>query len=214
MRVMITDKGTKVYLVEVVKGLLSESNKVSSLLKKVDFQVGALPISKEELIALKDIEGELPEDEMSMSTPEIAYSQNLEKFGKVMMPPPSYSVLIEYCRKNDIKVVGIDMDEEHFTAAYCRHVSGLELIRQSMWEKKLLRRKFESSSPKDFALEWDKLVNRFSGFQKLEYHREKVMSKNIKRLTRAYDVFFIVEYERLEGILSVMDGWGWEEKSS
>ncbi|MFO8110743.1 MAG: hypothetical protein R6U17_09555 [Thermoplasmata archaeon] len=195
-------------MIGVIKGLVSESEKVKGALKKIEFQVAALPISREELKALKNLTGE---DELTMSTPEIAYAKNLQKYGKVKIPPPSYLILLDHCTKREIQIEGIDMDEEHYTSAYCKYVSGLELMRQSMWEKRLLKKKINHHSPIEFALEWDKLINKYKGFRKLEKHREKVMSKNIKRLSRKSNVFSIIELERLEGVLEILKDLDWDE---
>lgn len=210
MRIFSTDKGTKVHLMGVVKGLVSESGKVKETLEEVPFQIGTLPISKEDLVGLGSLE-RLPE--ISMSTPEIAYARNLQRYGEVRIPPPSYIVLLEHCRTNSIRIEGIDMDDEHFTSAFCKHISGSELIRQSMWEKRLLKKVVESDSPEEFATRWDKLINKYKGYQRLEAHREMVMAKNMRKLSRNSDLFSIVEVERIQGIMSIMKGWGWKEVS-
>ncbi len=209
---LTTDKETRVYLFDVVKGLVSESDKLKAVVNKIEFQVGTLPVSKEGVAALKSVTKK--DDEFSMSTPEIAYARNLQSYGEVRIPPPSYLVLLDYCRERDIRIEGIDMDEEHYTSAYCKYVSGLELIRQSLWEKRLMKKNINPPTSKEFVLQWDELINKYTGFRKLERHREKVMSKNIRRLSRKFHVLSVIELERVEGILEKMKDWGWDEDSS
>jgi len=209
---LTTDKGTKVHIFDVIKGLVSESHKLKAMIKEVDFQVAALPISSEEVTALENLTEE--HEEPVMTTPEVAYAKNLRQYGEVRIPPPTYLIMLEYCTKRNIRIEGIDMDEEHYTSAYCKYVSGLELVRQSFWEKRLLKKIVNPPTSKEFALEWDELINKYDGFRKLESHRERVMSKNIRRLSRKSNVFSIIELERVEGILEKLKDWGWKIHSS
>ncbi len=205
-----TDKGTVVHLMGIVKGLVSESRRVKERLKEVDFEKGALPISPEEVDALCNlIESQFEEGEYQLSTPEIAYVQNLKRFGEVRIPPPSYTIFLEYCTEADIEVEGIDMDDEHYTAAYCEHVSGINWIMQSYIEKRLLKKEVQAKTPREFAIEWDRSINRLSGFQSLEENRERVMAKNLQRLSIKSDVFTLIEYERSKGVLKILKDKGW-----
>ncbi len=196
--------GSRVFLMGVVKGLTSEAERVESKLEKLDhdFKVGTLPISGEELDGLKQLLDDDSKDvDIQPSTPERIYAENLERFGEVSLPPPSYIFFLRYCRENDKEIEGVDMDEEHYTMAYCDHVTGVQWLRQSFREKRLGKRSIDAENSREFAMEWDNLINKLKGFQKLEEHREEVMAKNIKRLSKRGDLFCILEVERMEGII-------------
>lgn len=201
MHTLRTSENNIISLEGVVKGLVSENSRVEKIYKNVDFSVGGLPISVEELNSLKEIKKNGIEPEYFMSTPEIAYAQNLKRFGDVEIPPPSYMGFIDHCDTRDIPVHAIDMDDDHYTMAYCKHVSGSNWIMQSFMEKRLLKKPIDADSPVDFALKWDAKINRLSGFQALEENREEVMAKNLERLSRKGNVFSIIEVERLNGIV-------------
>ncbi len=202
-------QGKIILLVGAVKGLVSKANELLNEYKRSDFDIGALPISKEDLEGLKYFIDNPDDFDLELSTPEKAYARNLQEFGDVSMPPPSYISFYEYCIENEIPIHGIDMDDEHYTMAYCDHVSGLQWIRQSFIEKKLLKTNIDASTPEEFAVKWDERINHLSGYTDLERHREKVMGKNLERLSRKGTVFSIVEIERMDGVIEELkrDDW-------
>ncbi|MEF8831918.1 MAG: hypothetical protein V5A66_00180 [Candidatus Thermoplasmatota archaeon] len=193
--------GSKVYIFGVVKGLVSGADKLEKKVKKLEFEIGGLPISEEEKKGLKEfIESDDIETEVEPSTPEKAYAEKLQKFGEVSLPPPSYTFFMKYCLENDIEIEPLDMDEEHYTMAYCDHVTGVQWIHQALREKGLRRKKIEAENPAEFANEWDHFINKLKGFQKLEAHREEVMAKNIDRISARGNMVVLLEEERIEGV--------------
>ena len=93
------------------------------------------------------------------------------------------------------------MDDEHFTAAFCKYVSTLEMVRQGRCEKKWDRHVFKAQTPEDFVVEWDRVVNWLPGYQALERAREEWIAKGICILNKKHDnVLVIVELERLAGV--------------
>ncbi|MFW6196815.1 MAG: hypothetical protein ACOC5D_05715 [Thermoplasmatota archaeon] len=193
--------GSKIYMMGIVKGLVTEAEKVKNNMKSLDFEVAALPISKEELDGLKEFIEEDDEIEIEPSKVEKMYAERLSTFGEVSLPPPSYVSLLKFCEEENKRLESLDMDEEHYTMAYCKHVTGTQWLRQAFREKSLSRKKIKAETPKEFALKWDKVINKLKGYQELEVHREEVIAKNIKRISKKGDVFCIVEVERMEGII-------------
>lgn len=197
-----TEEGATVYLIGVVKGLVSEAERIEKSISNIDFEVGGLPISKEELSALEEmIDNKIEDIDYELSIPERAYARNLSRFGEVEIPPPSYMALLKICRKRGIDVEGLDMDDEHYTMAYCDNVSGVNWIMQSFREKRLLKKEINADTPVDLALKWDKTINKLSGYRKLEELREDVITKNIMRLSKRGKLLSVLEVERLEGIV-------------
>jgi len=201
-----------IYLVGIVKGLTSEGDRIGKIVEEIDFDIGALPISREELKALEDYTLEEEKDEYQLTTPEIAYARNLEKFGQVEIPPPSYISLLSYCKKEGKEIRGLDMDDEHYTMAYCEHVSGTNWLMQSFREKRLMKKKVDAKDPRKFALKWDRIINRLSGYKELEEHREQVIAKNLKRFAKKGVLFAVIEFERLEGVIENFDLEVWSHK--
>ncbi|MFW5953116.1 MAG: hypothetical protein ACOCSJ_03045 [Candidatus Natronoplasma sp.] len=200
--------GSKTHILGVVKGLVSEAKRLEREVKKINFEVGGLPISREEKKGLKEfMERKDIETNVEPSTPEKVYAEKLKRFGDVSLPPPSYTFFMNYCLENDIEIVALDMDEEHYTMAYCEHVTGIQWIHQALREKKLRRKKIEADDPVEFANEWDRFINKLKGFQELEAHREKVMAKNIDRFSGRGDMVVLLEEERMDGV------WGHLKRS-
>lgn len=201
--IMESPSGSILYLEGIVKGLVSESLKVKKRSRDLDFDIGCLPISIEDLRSMISL-GDLENLDIEMSIPEMAYANNLERFGQVRIPPPSYAVMIHECKRQGKPVEAIDMDDEHYTMAYCKHVSGTNWIMQSFRDKRLLKKNIPGEDPVEFALSWDKEVNKLSGYRELERHREVVMAKNIYRLSKKGAVYAIVEVERFSGIVDTL----------
>ncbi|MBS3781270.1 MAG: hypothetical protein KGY66_00560 [Candidatus Thermoplasmatota archaeon] len=192
---------SKIYLFGIVKGLVSEAERLEKEIKKLTFDVGGLPISKEEKKGLKEfMERKDIETDVEPSTPEKIYAEKLKRFGQVTLPPPSYTFFMNHCLENEIEIEALDMDEEHYTMAYCEHVTGLQWIGQALREKGLGRKKIEANDPVEFANKWDRVINKLKGFQELEARREKVMAKNIDRLSERGDMVVLVEEERIKGV--------------
>ncbi len=202
----LTINGSKVYLFGIVKGLISEGDRIKKELNglRSDFDVGCLPISKEELAGLRDFveKGDADEEiDIEPSSPEKTYAEKLSRFGEVSLPPPSYTFFLNYCEERDIDIEAVDMDEEHYTMAYCEHVTGPQWIRQAMREKTLRRRKVKAETPEEFVLKWDDTINKLTGFQELEHHRERTMAKNIKRISNRGVLVSLIEEERIKGVV-------------
>ncbi|MGM0510778.1 MAG: hypothetical protein ACQESD_06590 [Thermoplasmatota archaeon] len=202
-----------ILMVGIVKGLVSEGDRIGKIVEEIDFDIGALPISREELKALEEYTKEDDSEEYQLTTPEIAYARNLEKFGQVEIPPPSYISLLRYCQGNDKEIKGLDMDDEHYTMAYCEHVSGTNWLMQSFREKRLVKKKVDAKDPRKFALKWDRIINRLAGYKELEEHREEVIAKNLRRFSKKGVLFAVIEFERLEGVIENfdLDVWSHEE---
>jgi len=201
---------TKIHIIDVVKGLNSEVDKVLDRIKSFDFDVGCIAISEGELEGLKIMVKGNKELSIEPNAPERIYAENLSEFGEVSLPPPSYVAFVKYCMEQDIKIIAVDMDEEHYTMAYCEHVSGTQWIMQSVREKRLKGKKFDCDDPRDFAIEWDKTINKLKGYQDLEEHRENVIAKNLVRVSKKGNGLVLMEVERVEGVLKNMQDMGWE----
>ncbi len=201
---------TQIHLIDVVKGLNSEVDTVIDQIKGFDFDVGCIAISKNELEGLKNMIEDGKDFSIEPNAPERIYAENLSKFGEVSLPPPSYIAFVKYCMEQGIKIMAVDMDEEHYTMAYCEHVSGTQWILQSVREKRLKTKKFDFDDPRDFAKAWDKSINKLKGYQDLEEHRESVIAKNLVRISKKGVTLALIEVERVEGVIKNMQDMGWE----
>jgi len=202
---VITVKGSKIYFVDVVRGLKSEAARVKLAIEDVKPDIIAMSVSKEEIEGLKDYIKEPYEVEMSRY--EELYAKNLSKFGDVFLPPPCFLAGLEEANNRRIELVGVDMDDETHTVAYCALVSGSELFRHTTRFNLLRLKSFRASTPADFVKIWDRKVNNLRGFRELEKERERFIAKELTRIGTGAGskILAIVDVERSDGIRVLLD---------
>jgi pheromone shutdown protein TraB len=171
----------------------------------------ALSISPEGLEAMGKPDG-LKTDRNAPSNPEEEiYIHGLSEFGEVIKPPPCFSMALERAKAMNIPVKALDMDDEHYTLAYCKHVNTMDMIRQGHSRKSMPKHRFVSKTPEEFVLEWDDLVNRLKGYRELENSREEWLAKGISKLAqKEAGILAIVELERLKGVEKNLRSMGCE----
>ncbi len=195
--------GVTVHVLGVVKGLVSEKAKVREAILSLNPDVVGLGISAEELEALK-----VKEDysKYEMSTLEEVYSVYLESFGQVELPTPAYVEAMDLCAEKHIDLVALDLNDSEYTDAYCARIGAMEMVRESFFTRGITRKRFNISSPEEFALDWDKRVNKARGFRELEEDRERHMAEAIRSLAKEKKVVLgIIEYERHEGVADLLE---------
>ncbi len=190
--------GCDIHILPVVKGLISEEEKVCQAIHEVQPDAVAISVSQEELDGLKNKEDY---DKYEMSDLEIAYAAHLETFGEVQLPPPCYVRSMDLCAERSIILVPIDMNEEEFSEAYCSQVGTFDLLKESFFSSRVVKKKFDLTSPERFVEDWDSKVNKAKGFQELERSREKHMAKALQQMTHKYRrILAVVECERAKGV--------------
>jgi hypothetical protein len=192
-----------IYLTGAVRGLVPEGYRITALAKRISPGVLGLSVSKEGLSAMS---AHGPAKKAEPANPEeAAYIRGLSAFGEVVKPPPCYSAALE----TGIGVVALDMDDGHYTAAYCKYVTTLDMMRQSGGRKLILRHRFSAKTPEDFVVEWDRLVNRPRGYRTLERAREAWLARGAARLAKDHGkALVVVEHERLAGVAKNLEKSG------
>lgn len=186
----------------IFKGLVSEEDKVQRAFDAVSPKVVGISLSKEGLAALKL---NLPPSAYDLSEQEHIYKALMETFGEVQLPTPAYVSAYQLATRTGIPLIPLDMNDDLYTQAYCEAVGGLDLVRESMASRRLAKKKFDISSPEAFILDWERKMNRISGFRRLEIAREAHMAKAIENLTKKYTVILaFIEYERAEGVAKIL----------
>jgi pheromone shutdown protein TraB len=200
----ITVKGSRIYFVDVVRGLKSEATRVKLAIQEVKPDLIAMSVSKEEIDGLRDYIKEPYEVEMSRY--EELYSQKLSRFGDVFLPPPCFLAGLEEAENNRLELVGVDMDDETHTTAYCALVSGSELFRHTTRFNLLKLKSFRADTPADFVKVWDRKVNNLYGFRELEKERERFMAKDLTELASVSKkkILAVLDTERAEGVRALL----------
>ena len=192
---------SRIILIGAVRGLISEGEKVKREFNRFKPNIIAISVSREAIQAMAEHTASKKETPEPANLEEEIYIEGLSEFGDVVRPPPCYSEAWKLASQNRIPIWGLDMDDEHFTTAYCKYISTLEMVRQGRNEKKWTRYAFYAKTPQEFVIEWDALINRMPGYQALERAREEWIAKGICALAKKYDkVMAVVELERLAGV--------------
>ena len=187
-----------------VKGLVSDSRKVSDLIMEIKPQAVCLHISREEIEGLEDYI-ENGSEELDPSNYDVIYSRKLSKYGKVKFPSPSLISGMKTARKIGAEIYPLDLDEESYSELYTSRISGMTMIRSSLKLKSINRMKFSQKTPEDFIIEWDKVSNQMRSFRELEEKREEHMAKQILEIHKEKkSIVCIIELERMKGILGYL----------
>jgi hypothetical protein len=184
-----------------VKGLERERRSVRQAILEGRPEVVALPVSAEGLRGLRAIwKGREPE--IFLSHYEQIYAVKLARYGKVGVPPPSFTEAYAAASGEGISVRAIDLDENAFSDAFVETISSANLIYHSLRWRWLRRRRFNQPTAREFALAWDRAITSLRGFRNLELRREEHMARELARLCkRRARVLAVLELERMEGVL-------------
>jgi pheromone shutdown protein TraB len=191
---VISNRGSSIHILPVIKGLVSEIEQVKEAFSQAKPDAVAISLSKEEIEGIRN----LPEDyEPELSRYDEIYIIGLSKFGEVAAPPPCYVAAIEIADSEGIPVIPIDIDEASYTELYCASVSGTTLFRNSTRTWYLRRKQFAADTPEEYVVKVDRAFNNMRGFRRIEEERAAWMTKQLLRASEGAErLLAIVEYER------------------
>jgi len=188
----------RVDILPVVKGLVSEAEKITEAYGKYEAYAVALGI--EEIVALK--QREEIEDIQELSEIDMVYVHHLSQFGDIESPTPAFCELIDLCAKDSVDVIPLDMNNEEFAEVYINTVKTLEFVKEHRLAKKGMKRRFDMSSPESFAVSWDDYLNRVKGYLKVSQKREEYIASQIMDIARyRHSLLAVIEVERMNNIL-------------
>ena len=192
-------------IIPIIKGLVSEKEKVIEALSKKDYETAGICWGIEEIEAVRrrdEITGDNETNDI-----DIIYLYKLKTFGDVDMPDPAFTYVVDEFSKKGISVIPLDMADQEFAEAYCNEVSTLDFLRENKIVKKMMKKEFTTSSPEEFMTEWDSLINEVKGYRKMNKLKEEFVAGQIKDLAKyRKSALVLVEYERCDGILSIIRG--------
>ena len=192
-------------IIPIIKGLVSEKEKVIEALSKKDYETAGVSWGIEEIEAVRrrdEITGDNETNDI-----DIIYLYKLKEFGDVDMPDPAFTYVVDEFSKKGVSVIPLDMADQEFAEAYCNEVSTLDFLRENKIVKKMMKKEFTTSSPEEFMMEWDSLINEVKGYMKMNKVKEMFVAEQIKDLAKyRKSALVLVEYERYEGILSIIRG--------
>lgn len=196
--------GGPVHLLGTIKGLLSEQDLVVKHLERLRPRAVGLHIGPQELKGLRSVvDGKVRST--YLSSYEKVYALKLSRFGEVQVPPPSLVGALRWSIENEARVIALDYSDDEYDRVYTENIGGMTLVRQSLRLKSINRKKVKSTTPEDFCLEWDRLINKLSGFRKLEIQREGHFAERIRAVAALHPpLLAVLELERLNGIAGTL----------
>lgn len=200
--IRLDDASVSIY--PAVRGLPSDGDAVAQAIENLRPDVVALSVSPEELDTLRSYRGGNLEPD---TTEDEVYVAGLSAWEEPVMPPPCFTRAAKLATARGLRLEALDMGEEAYANAYTESVSTMELILQGRLENRLLKKKFQVSTPQEFARAWDAEVNRTVGFARLQKEREKFIASRLRDVAHGRGrVLAVVEVERVRGVLAAIRG--------
>ncbi len=193
--------GSQVFVLPVIKGPVSDGEKVRTAIMDIRPDAVGISISKEELEGLRAYQGE----EIELSDLEEAYKAGLSEFGEVQLPPPCYLEALKACDELGVPIIPIDMNEDLFSDRYCELVGGFELMKESFFSHRIARKRFNLESAEAFVLDYDRKVNGGRGLSALNAEREAHMARSAEEMAGGRSrVLLLLELERADGVKALL----------
>ncbi len=199
----LTVDGCNVSILPIVNGIASEADKVRDAFGNYEAYGATLGIE-----GVQAIKSRITlEDEFEVSELDLAYAHRMEDLTgtPVEMPSPAMCVLIDLCSESDMNVIPLDMNDADFTELYCETVKTWDFVKEHRLAKKGMKKRFSSTTPEDFALEWDGYVNGVKGYRNVSLKREQHIASQIREVAKyRRSLLVVAEIERAEGIAALL----------
>ena len=202
--ISLEKNGCRLDIIPIIKGLVSEKEKVVEALSKNEYETAGVSWGIEEIEAVRkraEITGDNETNDI-----DVVYLYKLKSFGDVDMPDPAFTYVVDEFSKKGISVIPLDMSDDEFAEAYCREVSTWDFLKENKIVAKAMKREFTTSSPEDFIMEWDSLINEIKGYRKMNALKEEFIAQQILDITKyRKNALILVDYERSERIISLLE---------
>ena len=116
-------------IIPIIKGLVSEREKVVEALSRKEYETAGVSWGIEEIEAVRKRE-EITGDNETNDI-DIIYLYKLKVFGEVDMPDPAFTYVVDEFSKKGVSVIPLDMADQEFAEAYCNEVSTLDFLRRT-----------------------------------------------------------------------------------
>lgn len=195
--------GCRVSILPIVNGLASEADRVREAFGGYDAYGASLGIE-----GIQAIKGRIQlQDEFEVSELDLAYAHRMEELTgtEVEIPSPAMCVLVDLCSEAGMNVLALDMNDDEFTELYCDTVKAWDFVKEHRMAKKGMKRKFRSTTPEDFAMEWDDYINEVKGYRQVSQKREAYIADQIRDIARyKKSLLAVIETERAGGVAELL----------
>ncbi|BAB59435.1 TVG0303941 [Thermoplasma volcanium GSS1] len=190
------EDGYKITLFGGIKGLVRDGEELKRDLYEVRPEIIYIVLTQEQIDGLNNF---LKDPfELSLSDYEIIYGLHLSAYGEVMTPPPIYIEAIKYANETGTTLVPLDVPEKEYSDYYSKNVGFLDLLRNSLRKKRIMKMEFGDKTPEDFVEKWDAVMHKVKGIERVDTFRFNYVRDNLKRnleKDKGKSVFVITEYE-------------------
>lgn len=202
----LTIGGSTLHACGTVRGLASEAREVERVYRRARPEALCLSLSEEDLRMLTGSAAG-PAGQFEPTPLEEVYIGFLENFGKVRLPPPSFTAALRLARADSIPVLPMDLSDARHTEVFTKEVGTMEWIyHYSFRRKSLLRRRWKAATPGEFAIEWDEALTRGRGLRRVEEARESHMAGELRAALKRWSrVMAVVDFERMRGVLKRLE---------
>ena len=197
--------GCSVDILPIIRGLVSECDKVISALESKKYDCAAVAMGADQIEQIQR-RAEAEEDYPDVADLDVVYADYLMNFGPVDLPIPAYVTLIDMCQQSELELIPLDMGEDLYTELFCQKVSTMQLFKEDKVARKALKHSFDLSSAENFVMEWDAYVNkRLKGLCLLSMEREAFIADTLANSTDGRkNMLAVIEVERIPGILDLI----------
>lgn len=200
--------GARLTLLGTIQGLAGEARRLQEVWdrhggKHVALALGVPP---EDVANLKRIGREGVEEFMDQELDTGSYEDwilpQLSAFGDIAMPPDELLLAEELAREHDVPLVPVDLDDEAYADLYVKHISGFQMVRGQLRQKRAVADAAErASNPEELMLEWDRSLTSIRGYQRFETAREAYMTNRLKEVVSEHrHVIAVLPYARVAGV--------------
>ncbi|MDO5862038.1 MAG: hypothetical protein Q4Q58_04525 [Thermoplasmata archaeon] len=190
-------------ILPVVNGIMSEESRVREAYGRYDAYGIALGIE-----GIQAIKGRKAlDDDFEVSELDIAYSNRMMELTgeEVRIPSPAMCVLVDLVATDGGNVIALDMNDSEFTEMYCETVPAFDFVKEHRLAKKGMRKRFKSTTPEAFAMEWDSYVNTVKSYRQVSLNREAHIAAQIREAAKyRQSLLALIEVERAEGVAALL----------
>ncbi len=197
-----------VLLVGSVRGLAGEGAAVANQLDEFAPSAVAVSLSPEETETLSQyFVGTPTEPVVPLSASEAAHAVGLARLGEVQVPAPALLSAVDWARRHDRPVLGIDPPEDSYAEMFAAHIGYFELVRRTLRERQLVKAPPEADTPDEYALAWDRTMRPGAGSQTLARARDAYAADQVREMGRtAATVAVVVDRERFDAFYAAFGG--------
>lgn len=205
-----TLSGARVTILGTIQGLAGESER----LQRAWDQSGergallALGVPPEDLRNLQRMGREgvdaFMDQELDTGSYEDWILPQLAVFGDIAMPPDELLLAERLAREHEAAIEAIDLDDEAYADLYVKHVSGFQMVRGQLRQKRAVADAGgRAGSAEELMLLWDESLTSIRGYRKFEEERERFMADKLNDLAAReghHRIIAVVPYARAAGI--------------